>query len=53
LGLVLSADLLAPMFKFIFFDVNMVFSFELILAKDSFFLSATVLVIGALADGFY
>lgn len=38
-GFELSVDLLAPMLRFIFLDYSMLLSFELILARVSFFLS--------------
>jgi hypothetical protein len=39
-----SVDLLPARFKFIFFDVNIVFNFELRLARFNFFLSPVIFV---------
>ena len=49
LVLELSVDLLAPIVRLIFLDYSILLSFELILAKVSFFLSTGGLVIVALS----
>lgn len=48
-----SADLLAPMFKFIFLEVSILFSFEFILANVNFFLSTGAFVITVLYVFYY
>lgn len=48
-GFELSVDLLAPILRLIFLDYSMLLSFELILARVSFFLSTGGLVTVVLA----